>query len=506
MKYVVDSKQMRTYDSYTSSIHKIPSIVLMERAALEFVDILLKEREGLGKCLVVCGTGNNGGDGIAIARLLLLRGVDVSVFYAGDVSKVTEQNSLQRSIAESYDVPVVHNMKGIISEEWDTVIDAIFGVGMSREISGSYRELIENLNTLCAYKVAVDIPSGISADTGCIMGVAFKADITVTFGFDKIGLLLYPGAELAGKVILSKDIGINEKSIETPPRVFTLEKEDIVKWLPKRRPGSNKGTYGKVFLVAGSKNMAGAAIFAAQAAYHAGCGLVKILTVEQNRTILQQAVPQAILETYQEEDIYTDVERFKDKLRAGTEWSNVCAIGPGLGTGKTAEKIVEWFMHNYGGKLVIDADALNILSIHPEWLIYKKCDCAMTPHLKEMERMCKSSVQEIKKDLIGTATSFSEKYSLNCVLKDASTITVMSNGTSCINSTGNSGMSVGGSGDVLTGIIAGIIAQGMATDKAAALGVLIHGMAGDLAATEVGEYAMQPQDIIRNIGRVIKSV
>lgn len=495
MKYVLNSQEMKQYDRNTMEYYKMSSDVLMERTALQFVYAIMDTVENLQKCLVVCGIGNNGGDGIAIARLLHLRGVEVSCYLAGNRNKATEENLQQESIAIRYGVPFVDT---IDQDDYDLVVDALFGVGLSRTISGFYEALVRRMNELKGYKAAVDISSGISADDGSVLGTAFRADLTVTPGFLKIGHVLYPGTAYAGDVVIA-DMGIDDRSfLGQKPAYKILTREDL-EWIPERSNYSNKGTYGKVLLIAGKKNMAGACIFAARAAYQAGCGMVKIYTPEENRIILQQQVPQALLETYD-----TDAELDSKVLHQMLQWADVVAMGPGIGMTRLSAEMLRYILLYCQKPVVLDADALNILGKYTKWLDDYKCPLIVTPHLMEMARMLHRPLPEIQTNLMKTAEEFADRYQAVCVLKDARTIIQSQAGAGCININGNSGMAVAGSGDVLTGIIAGLLAQHMDLKEAAELGVYLHAEAADTMAEQKGSYSLQAQDIIDGMAEVLK--
>ena len=280
---------MKNCDKNTIEFYKMSSDVLMERAALAVVKKIRQQGYDTTQVLVVCGTGNNGGDGVAVARILYEQGVSTRILLADASHAYSDGIKNQLAIAENYGVPILTEWE----EAADTlIVDAIFGIGLSRQIEGKTADLIRKINEKNVPVVAVDIASGISADNGAVLGCAVKADMTVTFAFKKLGQLLYPGADYTGKLFVC-DIGITKKSwLEKKPSYFALEKEDLKK-LPKRENRSNKGSYGKVLLIAGSPDMGGAAVFASAAAYASGCGLVKVVTAEENRTALLTKVPEA---------------------------------------------------------------------------------------------------------------------------------------------------------------------------------------------------------------------
>ncbi len=492
MKYLVNSSEMKTYDTNTAGYFKVPSIVLMERAALAFVDELACQNVDTSKALIVCGAGNNGGDGLAAARLLSQKKSDVTVVYVGNRESATESNLLQLDILTAYGISVKEE---IPKENYTVVIDAIFGVGLTREVTGKYAEKIDQMNGLCGFKAAIDISSGLSADTGKIFGTAFRADLTVTFAFAKCGSMLWPGVEYAGKVAV-REIGIDESSfLGKIPKFRMLEKEDIENLLPKRYAHSHKGTYGKLLMIAGSVNMAGAAILAARAAICCGCGLVKVLTPAENRIILQTAVPEAVLETYDKNSREID---FSPTICQ----ADAIVIGPGLGDGDAAKELVEAVLRETEKPVLLDADALNIMAGKKSLLHMLGENKIITPHVGEMARLTGKEIWRIRTEIPDTAKEMSEKYHTVCVLKDFRTVSALPNGELYLNTTGNSGMATAGSGDVLSGLIGSLLAQGAAPGTAALLGVYLHGMAGDKKAEQYGERGLTASDLADGLKQI----
>ena len=298
---------MKLLDKNTSNLFKVPELVLMEQAAMNFVwrlcDILEKTAANKNrKGIVFCGLGNNGADGIAIARLLNEKGIYTEVCKVQDLlnekGTTTSSYQVQEEIYQSYQYPIQNNAKVISNEAYDFVIDAVFGVGLSRPLNEEYTAIIQLMQDIKGLKIAVDMPSGVNADNGQIMGAALKCDYTITFSYGKLGQYVWPGNEYAGEIFVEK-IGITDASwTEIGPQIACLEKNDLL-LLPKRPSHSNKGTFGKLLVIAGCINMAGAAIFAAKAAYRCGIGLVKVFTHEKNRVLIQQAVPEALVSTYE---------------------------------------------------------------------------------------------------------------------------------------------------------------------------------------------------------------
>ncbi len=497
MKILVDSGQMKQCDKNTIEYFGVPSLVLMERAALgaaEEIEKLTPKHSEQPEALLVCGLGNNGGDGLAIARLLWQRGWAVTVVMPPEPRRVSQETEIQMDILKKYQVPIASS---IPDKNFDVVVDALFGIGLARDIQGIYQEYLVKMNEMAGYKAAVDIPSGIHGDTGAVMGIAFRADLTITFAFAKTGLLLFPGAEYAGRIIV-KEIGIDSRSfLSQSPSMHYFTKEDL-REIPSRKVRSNKGSYGRVLVAAGQKNMAGAAFFTAKAAYVTGAGLVKVRTAEENRVILQQLLPEAVLETHQTTNA---AEELADSL----EWASVIAAGPGVGT-KEAAVLIETILKHAKVPVILDADGLNIVSEHLEWLRETKAAVIATPHLGEMARLTKQEISVIQQQLIETARAFAEEYHVICVLKDARTVTALPDGRVWVNTSGNNGMATAGSGDVLTGVFAGLIAQGMDPELAAPAGVYLHGLAGDRGVREKGFYGLTAQDILDGIPCVLKDI
>lgn len=496
MEYLLDSKTMKSCDTATIHYFGVPSAVLMERAALSVVDFITDEKINTKSVLIVCGTGNNGGDGFAIARILFERGIQPTVVLVGNTDKLTKDALLQKKILENYKINIESS---IPYHEYTTIIDAVFGIGLSRDIEDGYQDTICTMNELNGCKIAVDIPSGISADTGSVMGVAFKADYTITFGYSKIGLILYPGCSYCGKII-KKDIGITKESfLGKFPTTFTYSENDLQD-LPVRRFYSNKGTYGKILVIAGSQNMSGAACLSAKSAYFTGCGLVKIFSSSQIRPALQANLPEAVLVTYDNE------EEIEDELLNAMEDVNAIAIGPGCGNNNITRKMLEIVLRNTKVPVVIDADALNVLAKDKNILTETDQPIVLTPHLGEMARLKMDYVSKIQANLFESVKKWVNKYKSILVLKDARTIVGDANGRFYINTSGNNGMATAGAGDVLTGIIVSLIGQGESAFKAATLGVYLHGLAGDKAREKYGAYSLTASHIIEGISEVLKEV
>lgn len=502
MEYIADANEMKTIDRYTIDHIGIPSMVLMERAAISAVEFMVSHISKKDKVLVLCGVGNNGADGVAVARDLHNKGYLVDLMRIGDEDKASKEMQDQLIIARKLDL-YIDSYSNIIISEYDIVVDAIFGVGLSRDVNGIFKSIIEDLNHSRNLVFAIDLPSGICADTGKVLNVAVKADYTITFGLSKLGLILYPGCEYAGKIVV-KDIGFPQKVInQFKPEAFVYTREDLSS-LPIRQRHSNKGTFGKVLVIAGSKNMSGACFLSAKAAYRAGAGIVKILTVEENRNILQTNLPEAIMSTYNVDHIKQD-DKVKEILE-DLSWASVIVMGPGMGITAASEFLVDLVLKHAKVPTIVDADAINIIAkntLKNEDLQSKiGPNVILTPHIKEMSRLLNTQVDHITNDLFNSIKNYMADKKFILVLKDARTIVIRNNEV-YVNTSGNNGMATAGAGDVLTGIIAAFIAQGVEPYKASTLGVYVHGLAADAFVKENNNYSLMASDIIDALSTVL---
>ena len=494
MQLWVNAAQMKAADQYTIQKLGVPSLELMEHAAQACVQVLEDEKVDLSHVCVVCGSGNNGGDGFAIARILQNNRYSVETFCVGNPEHYTEETQEQMYRLQECGGKITYGMPQ--EDSYSVVIDAVFGVGLSRKVEGRYRQVIEQMNRMGGTKFAVDIPSGLSATTGCILGCAFKADYTVTFQLKKIGLELSQGRTMAGKVIVP-DIGISTDSIcEDQEIVRTAGKDIYRKMLPDRPEDSNKGTYGRLLVIAGSKGMAGAAYLNAHAAYMTGAGLVRIYTSSDNREILQTLLPEAIITTYEEYN--------KEELLSLLTWADGVCIGSGLGMSRLSEKILKTVIEYVKVPCLIDADGLNLLAENKNYLNQMaERRFVITPHMKEMSRLTGTPVEELKADRIQILKDFISRYRITCVLKDSRTLIASEEKGIRMNLTGNSAMAKAGSGDVLAGVISGWMVQGKEAEDAAELGTYIHGLSGDLAKFEKGVYSVMARDLIEYISKAL---
>ena len=497
MKKIVSCSQMKNLDRHTIEVKKVPSLVLMERAALSVAEEMVKEPGRLQNTLVVCGMGNNGGDGAAIARILFLWGYQVSLLFLGNPEHMSEETKRQKEICDSYGVPETNNP---CWNEYTTIVDAVFGIGLSRNVQGVYQEMMEQINQSGAYIWAVDIPSGINGDTGAVMGMAVRADETVTFAFAKAGHYLYPGTSFCGKLHV-KDIGIYMEPDDRETYLHCPEISDF-KCFPEREKDGNKGTFGKILIVAGSCNMAGAAYLSARAALLTGAGMVKIHTVEENRMILQQLLPEALLYT----DSEKNWEERKKMWQKNLDWADVVVVGPGIGQEQRARELTAFYLKNCRKPMVVDADALNIIAAEQHLKEFLGNHCILTPHMGEFSRLTGISISKLKENPVFYARRTARTLGAVCVAKDARTVTALADETIYLNLSGNDGMATAGSGDVLSGILGGLLGQYKAFAMVAPLGVYLHGLAGDEACRTVGKRCMTAADILQGLAAVLKKI
>lgn len=511
-KYFVSSAEMKKYDRATINDFQVPSLVLMERAALETVGEIEKRFGKGSRVLVVSGTGNNGGDGIAVGRILMQRGYEVDFVLIGAEEKYSEETRHQLVIIAKYGCTLKSKIE---SMEYDIIIDALFGIGLSRNVEGIYKKCIETMNSMSGFIVSIDIPSGINADTGAVMNAAVKADITVTFAFEKLGHILYPGCEYCGEV-LCKDIGITKESFrgEEGPRVYSYAdryREQAAALMPARSRGGNKGTFGKALVIAGSRNMSGACELCARSAYRIGAGMVKVVTPEENREIIQKNLPEALLSTYTDAEKTESWKEFLQDLKESMKWADCIVIGPGIGKSGTASILFKYVVKESAKPLVIDADGLNLLAESEELQellrtlsLKESRQIIVTPHVSEFARLYGCRPEEVKKDIISKTKELADRLCCTVVCKDARTaVADYMERDVYLNATGNDGMATAGSGDVLAGIIGGLLTQGVRCREAAEAGVFLHGRLGDLAAERTGRYAVMAGDLTEQLKYIL---
>lgn len=500
--------EMRLLDKKAIEQFGIPSIVLMENAALWVAKVCLKKLKKTKEksVLIVAGKGNNAGDGFAVARILYNKGIYVEVVVAEKMKSIQADALIQLKIIQNMGIPIYtsENLTERI-KKFSFVIDALLGTGLTGEVREPIYSIINIINENANYVISVDIPSGISGDTGKVLNIAIKADETVTFVLPKLGLFLYPAVEYIGKLYIA-DISIPQKVIdEMNIKQNMLTRKEAIQFLPKRIARSNKGTYGKLFVIAGSKNMTGAAVLVCTSAYKTGTGLVYCCIPKKIMKVIQVLVPAAVEIALEEE--YGKVCGYAfDDLEEKLQKATAVVLGCGLGTGEEVTEFVIRVLENVTCPIVLDADGLNAVTKNMEVFYKMKTIPIITPHPGEMSRLTGKTVNEILEDTISVAKEFAQKYHVITVLKDAQTIIASPDGEIFVNITGNEAMAKGGSGDVLSGIIGGLLAQGCKPFDAAVLGVYIHGLSGDIATKKFGKYGLLPDELANTIPKAIKKI
>lgn len=495
---VFTAEQIRKWDRFTISQEPVSSIQLMERASEALAGWISENCKNHKKIAVFCGTGNNGGDGLAVARILYMKGFDVDIFMKNIKGKVSDQASVNLKRLRDLSGISVREFKEADQYNFDSktiIVDAMFGTGLSRPLEGIYKELVEVLNEKNALRISVDIPSGLPADTMFEENVViFKADYTLSFQCWKKSFLHPETGQYAGKVIIL-DIGLHAEYLESENSdYFTVDEKLIDRIFKPRNDFSHKGTYGKVIIAGGSYGKIGAVVLATRSSLKTGAGLTFTLAPRCGYEVLQISCPEAMFIEGGAEYI----EHFK------AEDNTVYGIGPGLGTHAETEKGLLEFLKEYDAPLVLDADALNIISKNHNNLKLIPERSVITPHPKEFERLFGSTENSF--DRLNLAREKASELNIYIVLKDHHTQIITPEGIVFYNITGNAGLAKGGSGDILTGILTSLLAQEYSEEEAGILGVWLHGRAADLASEKYSKESMLPTDVINTFGSVFEEL
>jgi NAD(P)H-hydrate epimerase len=498
---IFSAEQIKKADAFTIIDEPISSIDLMERAAVKCSEWIKQHIEKKDQVIIFCGSGNNGGDGLAIARQLFLSDFKVKVYKiegsincSGDFIKNEERikqipGNIYYSISSIIDFPEINKN--------DIIIDAIFGSGLNKKVSGLAADCILSINESGAKIISIDLPSGLFSDKHSDPDSPIvNADITLSFQFPKLAFLFAENEKYSGNWQIL-DIGLSEKFIEQEPsNKFLLTKEFVGTILKKRKNHSNKGTFGNALIVAGSFGKMGAAVLSSNACLRSGVGLLTMHIPKCGYEIIQITSPEAMA------SIDNNMNIFSDKINP-EKYSSV-AIGPGIGVEQLTQDALKHLISNANKPLILDADALNILSMNKDWFDILPPGSILTPHPKEFERLTEKIENDFKKH--EKQIEFSKKYNVFIILKGANTCISTPDGDCYFNSTGNPGMAKGGSGDILTGIIAGIMAQGYSSIESCILGVYVHGLAGDFAEKELGETGMISSDITDRLPKAFQAI
>lgn len=493
------AEQIRQWDQYTIQNEPIASIDLMERAAAQCCHWITAKFPDHQKFILFCGGGNNGGDGLAIARMLIHQKKTVKIFILGHSGSNSKDFliNLSRLQSCSTQIELLEEENGFPSiSPSDIVIDALFGNGLNRPLGGLAQALVEHINHSKARVIAIDLPSGLFADKSSQGNTIIKAAITLTFQMMKLAFLLPENAKYTGEVQVL-DIGLSPTYYHQTSSCYeVIEAESILPFLPPRKPFSHKGTYGNAALIAGSYGMMGAAVLAARACLRSGVGKLTCYIPECGYNILQTAVPEAMCVTGSDKTSLSSIP-FKSDYEA-------YAVGPGIGQHSSGSEVLESVLNKNPSRLIIDADGLNLLSSHPKLYAQLPENTILTPHPKEFEKLFGKSANDFER--ITLALEKAKELKVFILLKGRYSFIATPQGKGYFNPTGNPGMATAGSGDVLTGILLGLYAQNEHTSQAILTGVFLHGLAGDLAVRHFGEESLIAGDLINHLAEAFIAV
>ncbi len=518
---IVTASESRQFDQLAEQAG-MPSLVLMENAALRLAEVVTQhfELDPPKRIVILCGKGNNGGDGMALARHLSNIGFQVQVFLLAEPSELKGDAAINYKALFNFGVPV----QPIVSSEQlpqlieplksaDLVVDALLGTGISGEVRGLYAEVILLITNYASRILSVDIPSGINSDTGEICGVAVRADATVTLGAIKLGLILFPGADYAGDLFVGS-LGIPDSLLtKLNVRRFVATHELVQRVLPPRHPNTHKGDYGRVLIIGGAPGMSGAAIMAGKAALRTGAGLAQVALPQSLNIAIEASTLEVMSFPLPETDAGTIALEALNVLSSRLEWADVIAVGCGISRNEQTQTFVRQLVAQVDKPMVIDADGIIALAGHSEILLQRKSLTVLTPHPGEMATLLRTKTEAVQRDRVGTTIKAASEFKSIVTLKGARSITASPDGTIFINLTGNAGMATGGSGDVLTGMIAALLAQTIIRQPQAhalqsltetvATAVFLHGLAGDIASWEKGEVALIAGDLLDHLPRAV---
>ena len=513
--YLVTASEMQEMDRRTIEDFGIPGMVLMENAGRGAIRFFLEQFPDIEKHQVgvIAGRGNNGGDGYVMARYLKQKGASVKVYLLSTADRVQGDAASNLKFLKSMDIPLIeisseapfskHKSEMARLDVW---IDAILGTGLKSDVKGYLKTVIEFINGLNKPVFAVDIPSGLNSDTGQVCGTCIRAKATATFAFAKTGHMIYPGTHYTGSLKVV-DIGIPYPIVEAiRPRQEVLTDDLIKSYLPHREPDAHKGTTGHLLVVAGSPGKTGAAAMTSAAALRCGAGLVTLGIAQSLNAILESQILETMTAPLPETQPGILGESAFESIHNLMEGKKSVAFGPGLGQAAETKSLVQKIVESSPIPLVIDADGLNNLAGNTRILKGTRAPVILTPHPGEMARLADTTTATIQQDRIACSRDFATTYNAHIVLKGAHTVIAHPDGQVLINPTGNAGMASGGMGDVLTGIIAGLITQGMSPQRACRVGVYLHGAAADSLAQKLGPYGYLAGDVMEAIPGEIKKI
>ncbi len=515
MKPILTPQQMKQADDTAIDRLHIPSLRLMEHAGLAVAEQIesqthsrtLSKKKSL-RVLILCGKGNNGGDGFVTARLLCERGYEVTVGLIESARQLSGDAAVQfRLMKDCKGTVLVVPVKRIIGPgrrgRFDVIVDAMLGISYRGALKGRYRSAVEWCNLQKGLKIAVDIPTGLNGETGEVVNSAFRADLTVTMSNPKSGFFLGRAKEYTGEIVIA-EIGIPVKALPAS-NLFLTERFDVQRTFPKRAVNSHKHSVGKIFILAGSRSMSGAALLCSLSSMRSGAGQVILGIPESEYPVVarrtMEVMPLPLPSTADGSVALTALSEIHARLR----WCDVLLIGCGLSRNEETQLLIRTIIHSCEKPMVIDADALYALAGHLH-LLSRKRSVILTPHMGEFSRLTGMPAQEIERNKFALASGFSRKHKVTLILKGAPTIVADERGKVFVNPTGNPGMSTAGSGDVLAGIVASLTGQGNSALDAAVNGTYLHGEAGDCAAERIGMHGMIAGDIVRNLPAAIRKV
>ena len=520
--YLVTAAQMRELDRLTIEQYGTPGHVLMERAGAGATEALLtafphvqarrtSRAKSPARVLVIAGKGNNGGDGFVMARLLKKKGIACEVVLAAkrtDVKGDAHRNLLAfvRMRGRVSEVTQLDQLTVVDKKlrQASLIVDALFGTGLNAPVRGLPAALIELMNASGIPILAVDVPSGLDADRGVPLGTAVQAAVTISFAYPKLGQVVYPGVQLVGRLMVI-DIGTAAEAVaEVDPQIKLLRKETMGALIQPRQPEAHKGSFGHLFILAGARGKSGAALLATSAALRVGTGLVTLGGPQSLLPIFASALLEAMTVPLPEcaDGSLRMVPKALVQILHVLQDRTAITFGPGIGVSADTIKLTRWLLKHTRQPLLIDADGLNCVATDPSMLGHASSPASpvvLTPHPGEMARLTKTNTAEVQANRLEMAQTFATQYHCYVVLKGARTVIAAPDGWTWINPTGNPGMASGGMGDVLAGVIGGLLAQGYAPHEACQLGVFLHGTAGDLAVQEVGEIGMLARDVIERL-------
>lgn len=506
---LVTSSEMRDIDRKAAGVYGTATLDLMENAGKGLANAILKYYPDSKRIAIFCGKGNNGGDGLVAARYLSDK-TDVVVFLLCGKNEISgdARVNLDKFKGKLFEIKTEEDFKKKISEAAaaDVIVDAILGTGLKSALSGHFRDVVEGINSIEKKVISADIPSGINSDTGQVMGGAVKADLTVTFGIPKVGLYLFPGREFAGDIEVV-DIGFPDALISDEEiKTGIIEQADVAPLFPEKKIDTHKGSYGHLLVMAGSLGKTGAAAMVATAALRAGAGVVTLAVPKNLQSIYEMKLTEVMTEPLSEaEKCCIGEDALREVLKLAENKSAV-AIGPGISPTPSAVKVMGGLIEKLTQPVVIDAGGIDAVVAKADILKNAQGPRVITPHPGEMGRLLGLSSREVQTDRVGIARRFAQDNNVCVVLKGAHTVIAAPEGKVFINTTGNPGMATAGTGDVLTGIIGGFLAQGFDAEKAAIAAVYLHGHAGDLIRDVKGEYGIMATDLIDKIPYAIRSV